>query len=113
MNARNEPFISACLVLLYFLLKTMYPESIVTAGMVVGLLLIVRALYVYWYLIDGQIKQDAESSMDSDITGLYILVRFYKRHGWPALMGTLGNVILASLVFIGSLMSLSPQQPVL
>jgi hypothetical protein len=43
--------------------------------------------------------------MDSDITGLYVLVRFYKRHGGSALMATLGNITLAALVFIGSIMS--------
>jgi hypothetical protein len=70
-----------------------------------GLLLIVRALYVYWALVDGEIRWDAEHSMDSDITGLYVLVRFYKRHGGSALMATLGNITLAALVFIGSIMS--------
>ena len=104
-NARKEPIISVALVLLFFLLREVYPESVVMAGMAVGMLLVVRALYVYWYLIDDVIRNDAEKSMAGDITGLYVLVRFYKRHGWPAMLGTLGNIILASLIFIGSVMS--------
>lgn len=61
-----------------------------------GTLLIVRALYVYWYLIDGVIKGDPVKIMDSDVTGLYVLVRFYKRHGWVALIGILGNLVLST-----------------
>lgn len=106
MDTRKDPAISACLVLLFFALRALYPESAATAGMAVALLLIVRALYVYWYLIDGAIKNDEEKSMESDITGLYVLVRFYRRHGWSALMGTIGNATLASLVFIGGLASM-------
>jgi hypothetical protein len=110
MDTRKEPIISGCLVLLFCVLREIYPESVVAAGAAIGLLLIARALYVYWYLIDGEIKQDAENSMDSDITGLYVLVRFYQRHGWSALLGTLGNITLSGLVFIGSVMSLTPAQ---
>lgn len=106
MDMRKEPIISAALLLLFFVLRALYPESAVTASMVVALLLIVRALYVYWLLIDAVIKEDTKKGMDADLTGLYMLVRFYKRHGWPAMIGTLGNVTLASLIFIGSVMSL-------
>ena len=71
-----------------------------------GLLLIVRALHVYWHLLGSVTRDDATPhSADGDMTGLYMLVRFYKQHGWPALMGTLGNVVLAGLVFLGSLLS--------
>jgi hypothetical protein len=104
MDTRKDIIISGSLILLFFVLRAIYPGSVVMAGMAIGLLLIVRALYVYWHLIDGEIKQDAENSIDSDITGLYVLVRFYKRHGWSALSGTLGNITLAALVFIGSIM---------
>ncbi len=104
-NARKEPIISVALVLLFFILRELYPASVVIAGMVVSGLLAVRALYVYWYLIDDVIRNDAENSMAGDITGLYVLIRFYKRHGWPALLGTLGNITLAGLIFIGSVMS--------
>jgi len=106
MDVRKEPIVSACLILLFYALRWIYPESAIIAGMVVGLLLIVRALHVYWQLL-GSVDRDSQpvNGIEGDMTGLYMLVRFYKQHGWPALMGTLGNVVVAGLIFLISLLS--------
>ena len=113
MDTVNEPLLSGCAVLLYCVLREAHPESVATLGMLVGTVLLARAFYVYWRLLGDTASEDADSTMVSDITGLYVLVRFYRRRGWSAVMGTLGNVGMAGLVFIGSLMSVAPVPAVL
>lgn len=81
LDIRREPTISGSQVLLFFVLGRAYPESVVVAGMVVGILLIARDLYGYWYLIDGEIKRNTKNSMESDLISLYVLVRIYKPRG--------------------------------
>ena len=108
MDTINEPLLSGCVVLLYCVLRETHPEAVAATGMLIGTILLTRAFYVYWRLLGDTVNEESDSTMVSDITGLYVLVNFYRKRGWSAVMGTLGNVGMAGLVFIGSLMSGAP-----